>query len=245
MRSNLSVLNVYKKKTKKSKVVTQLLYGDSFRKLKKIGTWIKIKNNLDGYKGYIKYKKFPSDCKNTHKISVLSANLYSKPNYKNKIKKKLSFSSKIKVIKKKDKFYMFDNFWIRKKDVKKKNYKTKNIFQNINKFAGVKYYWGGKHFNGVDCSGLIQLFLNFNNKFCPRDTKDQINYFKMKIKFSNFKKNDLIFWKGHVALVLSKDKLIHGYGPLKKVVVMPIKKTIDRIHNTANLKVTGIRRVSQ
>ena len=133
----------------------------------------------------------------------------------------------------------------KEKRCKKKNYKTKNIFQNINKFAGVKYYWGGKHFNGVDCSGLIQLFLNFNNKFCPRDTKDQINYFKRKIKFSNFKKNDLIFWKGHVALVLSKDKLIHGYGPLKKVVVMPIKKTIDRIHNTANLKVTGIRRVSQ
>ena len=127
--------------------------------------------------------------------------------------------------------------------MKKINFKTKNYFKNINKFINVKYKWGGKHFAGVDCSGLIQLFLNFNNKFCPRDTKDQIKYFKKKIKLHNIKKNDLIFWKGHVALALSKKNLIHAYGPYKKVVIMPIKKTIDRIYKTANLKVTGIRRI--
>ena len=47
MISKLPVLNVYKKKTKKSKVVTQLLYGDAFKKLTQEGSWIKIKNNLD------------------------------------------------------------------------------------------------------------------------------------------------------------------------------------------------------
>ena len=77
----------------------------------------------------------------------------------------------------------------------------------------------------------------------PRDTKDQIKYFKKKIKLNNMKKNDLIFWKGHVAVIVSKSKLIHAYGPLKKVVVMPIKTTIDRIYKTANLKIIGIRRV--
>ena len=50
----------------------------------------------------------------------------------------------------------------------------------INIFKGIKYKWGGKDFNGVDCSALVQLFFNFNNKFCPRDTKDQLNYFKKK-----------------------------------------------------------------
>ena len=56
-------------------------------------------------------------------------------------------------------------------------------------------------------------------------------------------KNDLIFWKGHVALVISKKDLIHAYGPLKKVVRMPIKSTINRIYKSANLKVKGIRRI--
>ena len=68
MKNNLTFINVYKKKTKKSEVVTQLLYGDSFKKLKKVGKWIKIKNNIDNYKGYIKSKNFPPNQKNTHKV---------------------------------------------------------------------------------------------------------------------------------------------------------------------------------
>ena len=244
MISKFPVLNVYKKNTKKSQVVTQLLYGDTFKKLEGKNSWIKIKNNLDNYTGYIKSKKFSKDHKNTHKVSVLYSNLYSKANSKNKIKKQLSFGSKIKITNKKGGFCKFDNFWIKTKDLKKINFKSKDNFRSIKKFINVKYKWGGKHFSGVDCSGLVQLFLNFNNKFCPRDTKDQIKYFKKKVKLVNIKKNDLIFWKGHVALVMSKSTLIHGYGPLKKVVVMPIKKTIDRIYKTADLKVTGIRRIN-
>jgi len=244
VKNNLSVLNVYKKRTKKSKVVTQLLYGETFRKLEKFGAWSKIKNDYDNYKGYIKNKKFPQNIKNTHKVSVLCATLYSKPYNKNKSKKKLSFSSKIKIDRKQGSFYKVGKLWIKKSDVKKINHKNKNIFFNINKFTNIRYKWGGKHYSGIDCSGLIQLFLNYNNKFCPRDTKDQIKYFKKKILLKNAKKNDLIFWKGHVAVVISKDKLIHAYGPFKKVVIMPINKTINRIYKTANLKVIGVRRVN-
>ena len=244
MRNNLSVLNVYKKKNIKSEVVTQLLYGDAFKKLKQYGSWIKIKNNSDNYKGYIKNKKFPFDQKNTHKVFVLYSNLYSKPKNKSKTNKKLSFGSKVKILDKKGRFYKFDNFWIKKKDLKKISFKTKNTFKNVNKFINVKYKWGGKHFTGMDCSALIQLSLNFNNQFCPRDTRDQIKYFNKKIQFKNIRKNDLIFWKGHVALVISKKKLIHAYGPFKKVVSMPIQKCIKRIYKTANLKIIGIRRIS-
>ena len=244
MRSNNFITNVYKKNNTKSEVVTQLLYGDTFKKIKKSGLWFKIKNDLDHYKGYIKKKNYPSNQKNTHKVYNLYANLYSKPSAKSKINKKLSFGSKIKVIQEKSIFYKFDNFWIKKKDLKKINYKTKDIFKNIKKFINVKYKWGGKHFNGLDCSGLVQLLFNFNNKFCPRDTKDQIRCLKKKIELKNIRKNDLIFWKGHVAVVISKNNLIHAYGPLKKTLVMPIKKTIDIIYKTANLKVIGIRRIS-
>ena len=118
MRNNLSFINVYQKKNLKSKIVTQLLYGDTFRKLKKSGSWIKIINDSDKYKGFIKRKKFPSNQKYTHKVFGLYANLYSSPNIKNKIKNKLSFGSKIKVIKKNKNFYKFDNLWIKKKILK-------------------------------------------------------------------------------------------------------------------------------
>ena len=244
MRNNNSVINIYKTRNTKSEIVTQLLYGDTFKKLKKIGSWIRIKNDIDNYKGYIKKKNFTSNQKNTHKIYNLKVNLYSKPNIKSKVKKQLSFGSKIKVVEKKNNFCKFDNLWIKKKDLKKINYKTKDIFKNIKKFINTKYKWGGKHFDGIDCSGLIQLHFNFNNKFCPRDAKDQIKYFKKKIELKNIRKNDLIFWKGHVAIAISKHTLIHAYGPLKKTTLMPIKKTINRIYKTANLKVIGIRRTT-
>ena len=234
MRNNLPILNVYEKRNLRSQIVTQLLYGDTFKKLKKYGSWLKIKNDLDHYKGYILNRKFPSNQKNTHKVCSLYSNLYSKPNNKCKINKKLSFGSKIKISNKEKKFFKFDNFWIKKNNLKKISFLKKNLFYNVKKFTNIKYKWGGKCFGGIDCSGLIQIFLNFNNKFCPRDTKDQIKYFK---------KNDLIFWRGHVAIVISKKKLIHAYGPYKKVVIMPIIKTISLIYKTANLKVTGIRRV--
>ena len=161
MRSNIPVINVYKKKSVGSEIVTQLLYGDTFKKLKKTRSWIKIKNDVDNYKGYIKNRNFPSNHKNTHKICSLHSALYSKPYNKFKIKKKLSFGSKIKIINKKKIFYKFDNFWIKKNDLKKINTVKKDIFSNINKFINVKYKWGGKHFSGVDCSGTYSIISKF------------------------------------------------------------------------------------
>ena len=244
MRSHFSVINVYKKKNIKSEVVTQLLYGDSFTIIKRRGQWTKIRNDIDHYRGYVKVKNFSLKKKSTHKVCNLSASLYTKPSNKYKIKKKLSFGSKIKKLDKKNNFYKFDKLWIKRKNLKKIDTKIKDSFRYINKFTGVRYKWGYKHFNGVDCSGLVQLFLNFNNKFCPRDTKDQIRFFKRKIKLSKIRRNDLIFWKGHVAIAISKSRLIHAYGPLKKVLIMSTKKTIDRIYKTAKLKVIGVRRVN-
>ena len=54
--------------------------------------------------------------------------------------------------------------------------------------------------------------------------------------------NDIIYWKGHVALALSK-KNSYAYGPMRKTVVMEINQTIERIRRTANLEVIGIKRL--
>lgn len=242
--NNYTVINLYKRKSTASELVTQMLYGESFTALKKYRDWYKIKLHNDGYTGFIIKKKFSKLFKPTHKVSVLAANTYRKPFNKFKLNKKMTFLSKIYAKDKNGNFTKFQKYWIKTKDIKPINYENKKIFSKIILFIGKKYKWGGKNFNGIDCSGLIQLFLNFNNKFCPRDTKDQLKYFKKKVSLQNIKKNDLIFWKGHVALVLSKNQLIHAYGPLKKVLIMNVNYTIRRIKNTANLKVIGIRRIN-
>ena len=75
-----------------------------------------------------------------------------------------------------------------------------------------------------------------------RDTKDQIKYLNGNIK-RNYQKGDIIFWKGHVAMCLNSKQLIHAYGPEKKVLIMPILKTIKRIEKTAKLKVKKISKI--
>ena len=239
--NNFSVTNLHKKPSLKSEIVTQMIYGDSFSISKKSRKWLKIKIKEDRYKGYIKNKNYPSFLKPTHKVNSLKAKVFKFPN---KIKKnEITYGSKIKVIDSNSKFFKFAKGWIKKKDVKPVSFKENSPFKKITSFKNIKYKWGGKSFKGIDCSGLIQIFLNFNNKYCPRDAKDQVKYFKKNVKLKNIKKNDIIYWKGHVALAISNKKLIHAYGPLKKTVIMEINQTIKRIEQTAKLKVIGVKRL--
>ena len=239
--NNFPITNLHKKPSVKSEIVTQMIYGDTFSVSKKTKKWLKIKIKEDNYKGYIKNKKYSIFIKPTHKVDILKASIYKFPN---KIKNnEITFGSKIKVLDKKKNFLKFAIGWIKKNNVKPISFKEKNPFKKINSFKNVNYKWGGKSFKGIDCSALVQVFLNFNNKFCPRDAKDQIKYFKKNIKLKNIMKNDIIFWKGHVALALSKKKLIHAYGPKKKTIIMNISKTIKLIKQTAKLEVLGIKRI--
>ena len=240
--NNFSIINLYRKPSIKSEVVTQMIFGESFSILKKTRKWLKIKIKEDNYKGYVQNKKFSFFLKPSHKIDILKAKIYKFPNKQKKINE-LPFGSKIKVTDYKIKFFKFSKGWINKDDVKKISFKEKKPFKKINIFKNIRYKWGGKTFKGIDCSALVQIFINFNNQYCPRDAKDQLEYFKKNIKLKNIKKNDIIFWKGHVAVALSNKKLIHAYGPKKKTVVMGVNQTIKRILKTANLEVLGIRRI--
>ncbi len=240
--NNFTVTNLHKKPSIKSEIVTQMIYGDRFSISKRSKNWLKIKIKEDGYNGFIKNRKFSKFSKPTHKVYKLKSEIFKLPNKSIKINE-ISFGSKIKVIENKKNFLKFSKGWINKNDVKPISYKEKNPFRKISIFKNIKYKWGGKSFKGIDCSALIQIFLNFNNKFCPRDAKDQVKFFKKNIKLKEIKKNDIIYWKGHVALALSNKKLIHAYGPMKKTVVMGINQTIKRIEKTAKLKVIGIKRL--
>ena len=240
--NNFAVINLHKRPSSKSEIVTQMIYGDSFSISKKTRKWLKVKIKEDNYKGYVQNKNFSNFLQPTHKINILKAKVYKFPS-KRKKTNEISFGSKIKVIDNKTRFFRFSKGWINKNDVRPISYKEKDPFRRISIFKNIKYKWGGKSFKGIDCSALIQLFLNFNNKFCPRDAKDQVKYFKKNIKLKNIKKNDIIYWKGHVALALSKQRLIHPYGPMKKTLIMSIDQTIKRIDRTAKLKVIGIKRI--
>ena len=79
--------------------------------------------------------------------------------------------------------------------------------------------------------------------FGPYIIITEIKYKKGVTIKKKFKKGDIIFWKGHVAGCINSKKLIHAYGPEKKVIIMPIHETIKRIERTAKLKVKKVFRI--
>jgi len=230
-------INIYERPSINSKISSQIIYGEKFKVLRKIKSFLKIRTSYDRYCGYIKNKKFINKIKPTHKVKVLKTRIYKSNNF-------LPFSSEIEILKRKKNYVMFKkNKWIKQKDITLINKKEKNFVKIFKSYLNCKYKWGGKTYRGIDCSALIQLFYKFNNNFFPRDTVNQINYKKGSIAKKKFKPGDIIYWKGHVAVCINSKKLIHAYGPKKKVIIMPINATIKRIEKTANLKVKKICRI--
>ena len=231
--------NIYKKPSEISEVTSQIIYGEKFKVLSKNRGWLRIKISHDDYIGYIKDEDYTDDHNPTHKIFILKSSIFNKQ--KNKTKYSLPFASKISTIQESKRFVEFEkNKWIAKKDIKKINHIEKDYLKILKLFLKTKYVWGGKTYKGIDCSAILQLFYYYNNKYYPRDTKDQIGYSTKNMKKDIFKKGDIIFWKGHVAVCINTKNLIHAYGPEKKVLIMSITKTIDRIERTAKLIVKKI-----
>ena len=230
-------INIYEQPSIGSKISSQIIYGEKFKILRKVKNFLKIRTSYDKYYGYIKSKKFINKINPTHKVKVLKTRIYKSNNF-------LPFSSQIEILKRKKNYVMFKkNKWIKEKDITFINKKEKNFVKIFKLYLNCKYKWGGKTYRGLDCSALVQLFYKFNNKFFPRDTVDQIKYKKGSITKKKFKIGDIIYWKGHVAVCINSKKLIHAYGPKKKVIVMPINKTLKRIERTANLKVKKTCRI--
>ena len=238
------VTNILLKPYSNSEVVSQILYGEKFEILSKKKKWIKIKTYYDKYVGYIKESKFIHKFKPTNKICTLRASVFKKKNGKfQKTNYFLYFSSGISIKNQNKNFIEYEkNRWVKKKDIKSINHYEKSFVKIFKLFLNTKYLWGGKTSKGIDCSALIQIYFYYNRVFFPRDTKDQIKFCKKKL-IKKFFKGDIIFWKGHVGICLNSKKIIHAYGPRKKVLIMPIKDTIKIIDRSANLKIKKISNI--
>jgi hypothetical protein len=229
--------NIYLKPISNSEVVSQILYGEKFKVLSKKKNWLQIKTYYDNYIGYIRIDKFLKTFKPTNKIFKLESRIFKRRGKKFfQTENFLFFGSGVSVINKNKNFLEFEkNRWIKKIDAKKIDHFEKNFIKILKLFLNTKYLWGGKTSRGIDCSALIQNFFYYNRIFFPRDSKDQMRYCKKKLN-KELIKGKIIFWKGHVAYKFNKNELIHAYGPKKRVLLMNVNKTIEKIFNDTGLK---------
>ncbi len=243
--------DVLKSSILKTTIDTECLFGEIFKIFCSKGNYYFGKSIDDKYQGWIKSNSLGSVTNYNHIVSSIRTSVLEKPDVKSKLIFFLHIRSKVKVIKSlnswvkiaipsknKSKYgYIFKSHTIKKKSFQS------DWVNYAELFLGTPYRWGGRNSFGVDCSALLQLSIAFSGELIPRDTKDQITYFldskKFKVfeltSFINCKRGNIIFWEGHVAIVIDSLRLIHSSATHNQVLIEEISTTLFRIKKAAKL----------
>lgn len=204
--------------------------------------------NSDGYVGWLADRALAKPAAApTHKVTALRTFAFPGPSIKLPPAETLVMGSMLTVIREDGPFAVTREGWyLPRQHVGGLDSFTDDFVAVAERFVGTPYLWGGKSSLGIDCSGLVQVALNAAGTGCPRDSdmqQDGLGRLLGLAESSRPQRGDLMFWKGHVAIVRDADSIVHANAHHMATVIENTREAIARI-KAAGSEITAIKRMS-
>lgn len=214
------------------------------------GPWVKAVLEQDGYHGFLPRDALgPVGPEATHKVSVLRTYLYPAADMKSPVRQILSMGARVTA----NELAVAGKGTMRPFAAIEGGYVIADHIMPVaaahsdwvavaETFTGAPYLWGGKSSIGLDCSALLQLAFDAVGKPCPRDTGDQEAAFDMVSDDSARVRGDLIFWRGHVGIMVDGENMLHANAHHMAVATEFLAGAVDRIAANGGGGITSVRR---
>lgn len=203
--------------------------------------------NGDGYVGWIPDAALAKPlAAPTHKVTALRTFAFPGPSIKLPPVETLSIGARVAVVREDGAFAVTDEGrYLPRAHVGGIDKMEGDFVAVAERFIGTPYLWGGKSSLGIDCSGLVQVSLTSAGTGCPRDSDMQRDGLGRELSPEEMRKlqrGDLIFWKGHVAIVRDASTIVHANAHHMATVIENTQEAIARI-KAAGSEVTAIKRL--
>lgn len=220
---------------------TELLHGERVTVYERKDGWAWVQADNDSYVGYLREDCLGKPFEPQLQVSALMTPVFPKPDLKTPVRDMLPMTAEIALLDREgDYLKIAPDAWVHRHHVGLLAEAQPDWVAVAEAFFGVPYVWGGKTFAGLDCSGLIQTALAASGTRAPRDTDMMERQFGDSPDITMFR-GDLIFWKGHVGVMLDDQRLLHANAFHMMVAIEDLAEAIPRIEKIAG-PVTSIKR---
>jgi len=201
----------------------------------------------DGYVGWVDMEALSSPpVAPTHRVSALRTYVFSEPDIKSAPLRLLSMNAKVAVEAEEGRFArLFRGGWAVTHHLALTDAKAEDFVAVAETFLHAPYFWGGKESLGLDCSALVQNALERCGTPCPRDTDMQEaalgTALDAPFETAELRRGDLVFWKGHVGIMVDGTRMIHANATHMAVTVNDVRDFAKRVEASTG-PVTSVRR---